>query len=558
MVRRLIVLTLALFLVAPPGQAFAHAFGRSYDLPVPFWLYLFGASAVLLVSFVQIGLFVSAGHTLHLYPRFDLLRVGPLRTLLTARPLLFGLRLLAVALFVLIIFSGLLGKQNTDHNFAPTFVWITWWVGFSFFTAFVGNLWPLVNPWKVIFEWANSLVRRLGFQNGLELNEPYPPNWGVWPAVALYAIFVWGENLYAGSSVPRDIAFFAFNYSFLAWGGMVVFGKEAWLQRGEAFSVFFGLLGRFAPTEVRVTNPKICQDCSSDCGSVEGGCVNCYACFAQAPLEDRELNLRPWAVGLARQELVPPGGVFFVIFVLAAVAFDSLLETPQWARLEYLTSIPKTLGLVVLPLFYLTIYLGFMKLSQLFASAHLAGASLGFAKPSQLFGRRYARFRGYVPVRRLAAAYVYTLVPIAIAYQLAHYYTYLLVQGQAIIALISDPFGWGWDLFGTADYKINAGLIGAGFVWYSQVALIVAGHVVAVYLAHIVALRLLGDSRLAMRSQYPILALMILYTVFSLWILSQPIATQNTENTTKSPPQSNPTKDIRPPLPDLPSDNAAP
>jgi hypothetical protein len=51
---------------------------------------------------------------------------------------------------------------------------------------------------------------------------------------------------------------------------------------------------------------------------------------------------------------------------------------------------------------------------------------------------------------------------------------------------------------------------------------------------------------------------MILYTVFSLWILSQPIATQNTENTTKSPPQSNPTKDIRPPLPDLPSDNAAP
>lgn len=60
-------------------------------------------------------------------------------------------------------------------------------------------------------------------------------------------------------------------------------------------------------------------------------------------------------------------------------------------------------------------------------------------------------------------------------------------------------------------------------MWYSQVALIVAGHVIAVYLAHAVALRLHGDSKLARRSQYPILVLMILYTVSSLWIISQPI-----------------------------------
>jgi hypothetical protein len=45
MVRRLIILTLALLLLTPPGEAFAHAFGRTYNLPVPFWLYLFGASA---------------------------------------------------------------------------------------------------------------------------------------------------------------------------------------------------------------------------------------------------------------------------------------------------------------------------------------------------------------------------------------------------------------------------------------------------------------------------------------------------------------------------------
>jgi hypothetical protein len=128
---------------------------------------------------------------------------------------------------------------------------------------------------------------------------------------------------------------------------------------------------------------------------------------------------------------------------------------------------------------------------------------------------------GYVPFRVLASAYVYSLVPIAIVYQVAHYYTYLLIQGQTLIRLVSDPFGWGWNLFGTAEYKPNASFIDPTFVWYSQIVLIIAGHVTAIYLAHVAALRLLKDPRLAMRSQYPVLGLMVLYTMFSLWLLSQ-------------------------------------
>jgi hypothetical protein len=140
-----------------------------------------------------------------------------------------------------------------------------------------------------------------------------------------------------------------------------------------------------------------------------------------------------------------------------------------------------------------------------------------------------------VPLGRLAGAYVYTLVPIAIAYQIAHYYTYLLIQGQAMIAYVSDPFGWGWDLFGTAGYEIRVGVVGAAFVWYSQVALIVGGHGAAVYLAHLVSLRLLGSPKLALRSQLPMLGLMIPYTVFSLWILTQPIVENPRADTGQDP-----------------------
>ena len=127
--RRLIVLTsFALLLLLLPGRAFAHGLGASQDLPLPFWLYLFAAAAVVLVSFVQIGLFVGERHTLFRYPRIDLLRIGPLQTALTARALLFGLRLLSVALFSLVILSGLFGWQGSGLNFAPIFVWIIWWV----------------------------------------------------------------------------------------------------------------------------------------------------------------------------------------------------------------------------------------------------------------------------------------------------------------------------------------------------------------------------------------------------------------------------------------------
>ncbi len=495
--RRLIILPLSLLvLLVAPSEAFAHAVPQSQDLPVPFWLYLFGAAAVVVISFVQIGLFVGESHTLQSYPRFNLLTVKPLRVVLTSRPLLLGLRLLSVVLFVLVILTGLLGQQVMDDNLAPIFAWVIWWVGFSFFTAFVGNLWPLVNPWKILFEWAERLARRVGVEKGIELDEPYPASWGVWPALALYAGFIWTELVFKGSAIPANVALFALLYSMLTWTGMVAFGKETWLRRGEAFSVFFGLLSKFAPTEVRVSDSELCRECGATCQTAEGGCVDCYECFARAAPEDRQLNARPWAVGLSFTNEVTPDRLVFVIFVLASVAYHSLSESSLWATLFGIALVPKTLGLIAVPLIFLAVYLGVIKLSQIFGD-------------------------GYVPFWRLAVAYVYSLVPIAIAYQVAHYYTYLLIQGQTTTRLVSDPFGWGWNLLGTADYRPNADFIDPTFVWYSQIALIVAGHVVAIYLAHVAALRLYRDPKLAMRSQYPVLGLMVLYTIFSLWVLSQ-------------------------------------
>ena len=124
---------------------------------------------------------------------------------------------------------------------------------------------------------------------------------------------------------------------------------------------------------------------------------------------------------------------------------------------------------------------------------------------------------------RLLRIYIGEAEALAIAYHLAHYLSYLLITGQYFIPRVSDPFGYGWDLFGTADYKIDIGQLSARVAWYLAVTFVVLGHVFAVYVAHVVARRTFGGGRAALLSQVPMVVLMVLYTMVSLWILAQPM-----------------------------------
>ena len=128
---------------------------------------------------------------------------------------------------------------------------------------------------------------------------------------------------------------------------------------------------------------------------------------------------------------------------------------------------------------------------------------------------------GGFSANRLANAFVHSLVPIALAYVSAHYFTLLLFQGQAMAYLASDPLGDGSDIFGTANNQIDYTIIGGETTWYFQVGFVVAGHVAALVLAHDRALALYSDAKQAVRSQYWMLAVMVGFTSLALWLLSQ-------------------------------------
>ena len=486
-----------------PGAALAHGFGQRYDLPVPLWLWAAAAAAAVALSFVIIGLFVKASPGLRGYRRLNLLR-HPLGRLLTSRPVRLGAQLVAVALLALILVAGLAGDQSPTRNLAPTAIWVAWWVGFAYLSALVGNLWAVINPWSAIFRWGEALV------GSRRPARRYPSRLGAWPAVALFLAFAWIELVFTGRSMPAQLGRMVIAYSALTWTAMALFGRATWLRFGDPFATAFSVIARFAPTEIRVTDGEACRRCELPCAGPDGACLDCGPCFDRAAPPRRAWNLRPFAAGLVNTADVTPSMTVFVLLLLSTVTFDGFTATPAWARLEgalYAALAPLgdarltvigTLGLLAFPLLFVLVYLAFARWMAWMAADEL-------------------------PTGTVACLFVLPLVPIAIAYHLAHYFTYLLIQGQLLIRLASDPLGVGWNLFGTARYRPDIGIVGARAVWYTAVVAIVLGHVIAVYVAHAVALREFRDRRAALRSQLPMLVLMVGYTVVSLWIIAQPI-----------------------------------
>ncbi len=342
--------------------------------------------------------------------------------------------------------------------------------------AFAGDLWRLIDPWRTVYDAADWLYRRLGWGSGLSLRLPYPSWLGAWPACLLLLGFSWIELISPNAAEPAFIARLAIGYSILTWAGMLAFGRDAWLRHGEVFSLVFGTLARFAPTEAK----------------------------------DDRLLLRPFGAGLLEAPPLSTSMMAFVLLLLATVLYDGLIGTGEWAMLEEAlrpvlpvaddtaaTAI-RTAGLVAIWLVFLAAYIGISACMSKIAGGH----------PDAV---------------EVAQRFALTLVPIAIGYHVAHYLVFLLVQGQYIVPLLSDPFGYGWNLLGTSGYRVDIGLVGARFAWYAAVASIVIGHVTAVYLAHVKAIGLFDTPGAALKSQVPLTALMVVYTFIGLSIAAQPI-----------------------------------
>ena len=318
----------------------------------------------------------------------------------------------------------------------------------------------LGNWWATLSPW-DTIARLL--EIGDRPKRPYPVGWGKWPAALLLVAYLWLEIAYPYAERPRALAIAIAIYTIVTLAGMGVFGRRTWNENGEAFAVYFRLLSCMAPIARR---------------------------------EDGRLILRLPLQGLT-QVRPQPGLAIFVLTLIASTTFDGLTGTTWW--------FDWTLGLKVVP-------------AALAATAGLL-ASIAIVAAVYALSMLSASAAAGIPWHQLAVRFIHSLIPIAFAYVGAHYLSYLLLEGQTGLSAISDPLGLGWNLFGTRTWTVNFGIISIIVLWYVQVGLMVLGHVAGVLLAHDRALAAFEPAR-AVKTQYALLAVMVLFTMGGLLVLS--------------------------------------
>ncbi|MBO0682757.1 MAG: hypothetical protein J2P45_06340 [Candidatus Dormibacteraeota bacterium] len=453
---------------------YLHGFGVRYGLPVPLSLYLYAAAAVVVLSFVLVVAFAGGrlGERATEYPRWEarwLLALG------RSPVVRFLLALIGALSLLIVVVSGFFGSRTAASNPEAYLFWIFFWAASIPLVGLLGNYWTYLNPFRTIYRLLARVVPH--GERGI------PEGLGIWPAVAGYFLLEWLELASGQAANPPLVAGLALGYTILTVAGMLVFGEETWLGRCELFSVLFDLVARFGPVEtLRDESGRLLK-----------------------------VWVRPWGAGLLAPIRAGWDRIALVILTLSSLAFDGIIATGLWNNTitadngpfagsfgSWPDPVQHTIGLVCIGLIFLGVFTIFM----------WAVASLGKARGDRL---------------PLLTAFALTLVPIALVYDAAHYYTYVTVTAQGIIPVLGDPLERGWHLLPVNPvFTPNLILAQAAFVWYAEVVLIVIGHVIAVYLAHLRAGEAFKRARLVLLSQYPMLLLMVGYTMTSLWILAQP------------------------------------
>jgi hypothetical protein len=391
---------------------------------------------------------------------------------------------------------------------------------------YAGKAWCYVCPWDALAGWAASARRLFAGGAGAAGGARWPRALrNVWPATALFVLLTWVEIGFGVTLRPFATALLALAILGLAAGCALIFERRSFCRYACLVGRISGLYALFASVEVRAADRERCRSCeTSSCyrGSERGQpcptfehlarleqntyCIACLECARTCERGNVALNLRPWGEDLIQHHAPRADEAYLALVMLALTAFHGLTMTGAWGRL--LDGLWRGLGVGGLAGFTLG-------MAGLLAGP-VAIYALLVALSRRLSGRPEIGYREYF------IRYAYALLPIALFYHLAHNAEHLLLEGPKLIAVISDPLGRGWNLLGTAGWSVPP-LLKLSTLWGLQVCLVLVGHVYSLWIARRAAGALFTDGKAALRSQLPMLAAMVLFSVLSLWLLRQPM-----------------------------------
>lgn len=468
------------------------------------------------------------------YSKLDLLRYQPLASFVRWRPFQFIFQVLFVLTFLLIIVCGLLGTQVTYLNLAPILTWNIWWGGLIFAILFFGKIWCLVCPWNAIATWLQRLTFWARSRLSLSLNLRWPRRWrNIYIATGLFMLLTWLELGFGVTTIPWATAGLGILMLAMALVSAIYFERQSFCRYACLVGRVSGLYSMFAPLEVRARDKDLCRQCpTKDCfrgndrgypcptfeflGAMELNtyCILCSECVKSCPENNVAFNLRPFANDLLRSRQQRTDEAYLALVMLSMTSFHGLTMTPSWGSIQQALSdfiglgslgnvLAFTLGMAGIIALPIVLWLMSSKLA-IFASAS--------STPS---------------LKSTFVGYAYALLPVALFYHLAHNVEHLLSEGQRIVYLISDPFGWSWDLFGTAQWRLDP-LISLPTIQAFQVVFVVIGQGMAVLIARHVSRRLFPQRREPVRSLVVMVGMLLAFSLANLVLLAQPMHMRST------------------------------
>lgn len=461
------------------------------------------------------------------YPRFELTRSRVFKNLVKWRGFQPLVQLPVVLLFILVIVAGFIGSQDPSRNIAPVLTWNIWWMGLIFFAFIGGQIWCTVCPWMAVPDW----VQRLSGVAGMERRWP---RWlrNLYPAIGMFFVLSWLELAYDAPYRPALTSLMGLAMLVMAGATLFVFERKGFCRYVCPVGRVTGAYGTTGMLEIRRKDSQICKSCQTkDCfhGNEKGlpcpthefmgamnensYCTMCTECLKTCPHDNIGINVRAPIADLMGPHRKRLDEAWLLLAIFVITIFHGLAMIPLWTQetvpplrdgIESVVGVDPgylwsfTLGMVVFCGVSVGIYWGMCGVAR------------------KISGNQLYRVKDFF------IAFAYPLLPVALAYHLAHNALHVFYEGSKLVRLISDPFGWGWDLFGTAQSPLTM-LVPIETLWASQVVMVVLGNVAAVWLVNRAAYRMFGNRRQAWRAVVPMVIFTALLSVGAMWLLGQPM-----------------------------------
>lgn len=461
--------------------------------------------------------------------RYELTKFKPVRALLKNRWFPFIFLLFNLFVFVIILIANFVGGYSTgNYNFGVMMVWILWWfLLMTFFVPLVGRSWCMICPFPIFGDWLQrGKLISVGRQKSWGLNKRWPNKWrNLWPLVILFFLATWFSGFFTVRPLAGGILLV------LIIGGAIVisviYGKRTFCLFVCPVSGFQGLYANFSACEVRVKNPEICKDHKpKTCvvGNEKGyGCpwmelpydMNrntycglCMECFKTCPYDNIALNVRPFGTDLVAErkhtddrykrrgldeafKALTMIGIFLVFFrayqTPSAHFKDMIRGTTLKGFLTYLAEATVVDFLVIPIIFLLFVFLS-----------------------------KKASGNKEVSLKQVFVNFSYCLVPLGLAIWAAFSVNIILANGSYLLHVFSDPFAWGWNLFGTAKIPWSPFL--TGMMPYLQALIILIGLAFALDYGFKFSHQTYANLKEAKKGWAPMLVFLLAVTIFCLWL----------------------------------------